>query len=1093
MLWTMHTLLSSRVRRRGAPARNAASSLRARALAIASLALAGIALPGLHADLAAAAPASRTPGNNVPEPVARGLADPRGAHAANAPLKLNINLEVRDRAQLRSLIAAASTPGGPDYGRYLTQAQYTERFAPTSDELGAAERWLSGRGLRVTGASRDNAIVHVAAPTATVGRALGVEINDYAYHGRAFYANDREPTLPSDLRVDWVGGMSDYEVGVPANPIHCVNRRSEPVFCGYFGSDYRAAYNLSDTGEGQTVGFTLWGKEVPQSDYTNYAKDTGTTALTVGGAGSNGLQFIKVGGASTENALGEVALDTEVAHAVAPGIHETYWLGHDSSSATLETVLSEAASSNVAVISNSWGFTGGCGVNAGMEKSLEHGAATGKTFYFSTGDAGASGGCHFPSVSQFVVAVGGTDLSVGSNSEWKSEKAMKDDGGCSNVEPRPSWQTGIGSPLEWPSTACTGRATPDVSADSCYSSEEPFGTECGAFVDVEGKCCQNYGGTSLSAPIWAAGSAAWNKANAAAGRPTLGFAAPTIYSIANDSTTYGKDFHDIQTGSNGFAATASWDEVTGWGSPNFNSLANNPADVSYTGATSATEGKSATLAATLTDHGTTHGLSGRTIKFTVGAESCEATTNATGGASCSVLIGDVAGTYTVGAKFNGDVAYASASTTHAFTVDEQAPTVTKVQPEEGPAAGGTDVTITGTKFAGATEVKFGATAAKSFKVESGTVISAESPSGTGTVDIRVANAGGTSATSAADRFTYVAGSTLPTVLTEPASPVGSDEATLNATVNPNGSNVTACEFEYGTSTSYESSAPCSALPGSGSSAIAVSAVVNSLASNTEYHFRVSATNGGGTSKGSDVSFKTLSAGPPEFGRCLKVGLGFGLYAKAACTELGGEQKFEWYAAFGASPLVKTHFTTAIKQLTVAKLETKAKQLVTCTGETSGGEYSGVTTVSGVVLKLTGCRRAEAEQCQSTGAQEGEVVMNALNGELGTITKSAEGAIKDKIGLALKPASGEVVAEFSCAGTAITVRGSVIVPVKANSMLAKQTLKLAQKAGVQQPTHFDGQPNQVLETKIGTGAYEQTGLALTTIQINEEKTEANTVA
>ena len=37
--------------------------------------------------------------------------------------------------------------------------------------------------------------------------------------------------------------------------------------------------------------------------------------------------------------------------------------------------------------------------------------------------------------------------------------------------------------------------------------------------------------------------------------------------------------------------------------------------------------------------------------------------------------------------------------------------------------------------------------------------------------------------------------------------------------------ITECEFEYGTSTGYGSSAPCATLPGSGSSPVAVSALL----------------------------------------------------------------------------------------------------------------------------------------------------------------------------------------------------------------------------------------------------------------------------
>ena len=103
----------------------------------------------------------------------------------------------------------------------------------------------------------------------------------------------------------------------------------------------------------------------------------------------------------------------------------------------------------------------------------------------------------------------------------------------------------------------------------------------------------------------------------------------------------------------------------------------------------------------------------------------------------------------------------------------------------------------------------------------------------------------------------VATEPAPTVVTKAASSVAQTAANLNATVNPNGGEVSKCEFEYGTSTAYDKTAPCSALPGKGTSPISVSASISGLAANTTYHFRISATNPGGTSKGLDESFKTL--------------------------------------------------------------------------------------------------------------------------------------------------------------------------------------------------------------------------------------------
>ena len=92
------------------------------------------------------------------------------------------------------------------------------------------------------------------------------------------------------------------------------------------------------------------------------------------------------------------------------------------------------------------------------------------------------------------------------------------------------------------------------------------------------------------------------------------------------------------------------------------------------------------------------------------------------------------------------------------------PTVTGVSPSSGLTAGGTSVIITGTNFTGATAVKFGATNASSYTVDSDTQITATSPPGSaGTVDITVTTAAGTSATSASDQFTYLATTvTIPT-------------------------------------------------------------------------------------------------------------------------------------------------------------------------------------------------------------------------------------------------------------------------------------------------------------------------------------------
>jgi len=105
-----------------------------------------------------------------------------------------------------------------------------------------------------------------------------------------------------------------------------------------------------------------------------------------------------------------------------------------------------------------------------------------------------------------------------------------------------------------------------------------------------------------------------------------------------------------------------------------------------------------------------------------------------------------------------------------FSYDE-APTVTAVEPDEGPAAGGTPVAIAGSGFTAGSTVSFGGTEASDVTVQAPDMISAVSPAGTGIVEVQVKSAGGTSATGPADRFTYTSPS-LVTPITTPTTTTG---------------------------------------------------------------------------------------------------------------------------------------------------------------------------------------------------------------------------------------------------------------------------------------------------------------------------------
>jgi len=99
---------------------------------------------------------------------------------------------------------------------------------------------------------------------------------------------------------------------------------------------------------------------------------------------------------------------------------------------------------------------------------------------------------------------------------------------------------------------------------------------------------------------------------------------------------------------------------------------------------------------------------------------------------------------------------------------------------------------------------------------------------------------------------------LPTATTTAATSITATGATLNGMVN-------ACllstvvTFEYGTTTSYGSTATATQSPVTGGTSTNVSASITGLTAGTTYHFRVKAVNMLGTTYGSDMTFIPILA------------------------------------------------------------------------------------------------------------------------------------------------------------------------------------------------------------------------------------------
>jgi hypothetical protein len=123
----------------------------------------------------------------------------------------------------------------------------------------------------------------------------------------------------------------------------------------------------------------------------------------------------------------------------------------------------------------------------------------------------------------------------------------------------------------------------------------------------------------------------------------------------------------------------------------------------------------------------------------------------------------------------------SAGGMHTLAFGAPIPTVTHATPESGPAAGGTQVTISGLELAGATAVRFGSALAPSFTVSSSTSITAVAPAGTGTVYVTVTTPTGTSAINRSVHFTYLPAPTVKKLSPTSGTAAGGTAVTITGT------------------------------------------------------------------------------------------------------------------------------------------------------------------------------------------------------------------------------------------------------------------------------------------------------------------------
>jgi hypothetical protein len=133
-------------------------------------------------------------------------------------LTLTLTLKRDDQAAFDRYLRDVYDENSSNYLKFLSQAEIVKRFGPSRSVYAELSHYLRKSGLRLIQQSRNRLTVTVRGTRTEVERAFHVKIDDYKLGDSAFYANDRDPALPSNLapRVLAIEGLATLSMPQPA-------------------------------------------------------------------------------------------------------------------------------------------------------------------------------------------------------------------------------------------------------------------------------------------------------------------------------------------------------------------------------------------------------------------------------------------------------------------------------------------------------------------------------------------------------------------------------------------------------------------------------------------------------------------------------------------------------------------------------------------------------------------------------------------------------------------------------------------------------------------------------------------------------------
>jgi subtilase family serine protease len=548
-----------------------------------SAALMVLALAGCGGDDASPAVATAQSGK-LSALRAAGNAVSAAPMSATAPVHVALVLKLNDEAGLNRFIEHARTPGSAGFGAVLTAAQIAAQYAPTTAQVATVKAYLASKGFTNIKVADNNMIVEADAPAGVISGVFQTTLVPVAMaDGTSTHINTAPETVPDAISgvVRGVLGL-DTATRLRPNFVRASNAAAAPtanasptisaVTVSHNPTQFPGIYSVGSTptAANTTIGIIAEG-DVTQSviDLATFESHNQLPAVPV--------SVIHAGLSSADTSANvEWSLDSQTIVGMSGGLKQlNFYVARSFAWSDIALAINRAVSDNTARVINM--SIGGCenwAPTAAIDTLFQLAVAQGQTFSVSSGDSGSVAyGCNgtsvqYPATSPYVVAVGGTTLYTNGNGNYAGETAWEaSGGGISGFEPIPSWQSNV--------PALKGRASrgmPDLAFDADPNS--------GAQIIVGGQL-ETVGGTSLSAPLF---SATWARLLSGSCATSLGFAAPTIYSVQSTTASI---FHDVTNGSNGaYSAGSGWDFVTGWGTPNVSLLYSSlcgSTSVSYSG------------------------------------------------------------------------------------------------------------------------------------------------------------------------------------------------------------------------------------------------------------------------------------------------------------------------------------------------------------------------------------------------------------------------------------------------------------------------------------------------------------------------------